>query len=457
MSAPHSGRDLQTLAIRGLLYPLWAKKNGSARLRYTAELEESQFWPAERLHAHQAQALTDMIGHAARHCAYYRERFAAEGIQVEDLRLPGDLRRLPLLTKETVQVERDRMVSDQAARGELLEDMTGGSTGSPMRFFYSRDRLDSREAAALRHNRWAGWDRGDRAAALWGAPRDVQAGAAKDRIRNWILTRSLILDASRLDDRAMAEFASRLKRYRPRVLLAYANTVALFARYVRDNGIEGIRPQAVICSAEVLTPENRALIESTFHCPVFNRYGSREFSVIASECDRHVGMDVNAENLYVEVLVDGEPVVGKPGEIVVTDLKNTAMPMIRYRTRDVGTLLEAPCRCGRSLPLLEISGGRVTDFLIAGSGARGSGIVIATYVITSVPGAQQVQLHQKTRGAVTVRVVRGKHWAESSADVLVKGVREYLGADTQVEIEYCSEIPLQASGKHRFSICEIET
>src|SRR5262249_51893036 len=148
----------------------------------------------------------------------------------------------------------------------------------------------------------------------------------KDRIRTWIQERRLILDASALSEAAMAGFARALISYQPAVLLAYANTLGLFARYVQAEKIEGIRPQGIICSAEVLTKENRQLIENVFGCPVFNRYGSREFAMIASECEAHEGLHINAENLLVEVVSDGRSCSDEDGEIVITDLRNFAMP-----------------------------------------------------------------------------------------------------------------------------------
>ena len=253
----------------------------------------------------------------------------------------------------------------------------------------------------------------------------------------------------------MAAFCRRLEDYRPRFVLAYANTLALFAQFVRDRGLRPMRPEGIICSGEFLTAENRALIESTFGCKVFNRYGSREFSVIASECEAHEGMHVNGDNLLVEVVADGHSGPGLEGEIIITDLRNLAMPMIRYRTMDVGALRDGVCRCGRGLPLLDLTGGRVTDFLTAMSGARVSGIVMATYGITNIRGVRQVQFVQQRRGAVTARIARGPQWTDESLRTLIDRVRGLLGQEMTVEPEFVDHIPLEASGKYRFSVSQL--
>jgi phenylacetate-CoA ligase len=261
-----------------------------------------------------------------------------------------------------------------------------------------------------------------------------------------------VLDASSLTEDSMRSFARKLASYRPEVLLAYANTLGLFARFVEAEGIKLPSPRGIITSAEVLTPENRALIERVLGAPVYDRYGSREFAVIATECDQHSGMHVNAENLLVEIT--GET-PAESGEIAITDLKNFAMPMIRYMTRDHGKTLGQPCACGRGLPLIQLTGGRTTDFL-HGNGRRVSGIVLATYVITNNKGIGQVQFVQSQRGRIQVNVVKSQAWGEESTADLLRKAGNFLGADMQFDVVYLPAIPHEKSGKYRFSICTLD-
>jgi phenylacetate-CoA ligase len=439
-----------------MLYPLWAAKNGSARLRYLAEFEKTQYLPTRTLISNQLHMFKAMVVHAFETCPYYRVKFREARVRPEDIRSRDDLELVPTITKEEIQEHWSDMVSTKYRVDRLIRDMTGGSTGSPMTFYYDRDRLDSRVGATMRHNRWAGWNLGDRAAILWGAPQDVGGPQGlKDRIRTWIQERRLILDASALSEPAMAQFAHALVSYRPTVLQAYSNTLALFARYVQAEKVTGIHPRGIVCSAEVLTEESRRLIEETFGCPVFNRYGCREFAVIASECEVRDGLHINAENLLVEVLADGRSCVDKDGEIVVTDLRNFAMPMIRYRIRDMGRLTEASCACSRGLPTMELSGGRVTDFLRAVNGSKVSGIVLATYVITGIPGIRQIQFVQNEPGAVVIHAVKGRAWSESVMEELRLRVRKYLGDEILINVQFKDNIPLERSGKYRFSISTV--
>jgi phenylacetate-CoA ligase len=441
--------DPTALLIRRVLFPAWVRKNASTRIAYLTQFERSQFLSADAIRELQWTQFKAVLQHAFDHCAFYRRKLSAAGMAPGDVRSMDDIAGVPTITKEEIQGSLQDFIADNHT-GLLHKDMTGGSTGSPMIFYYGEDRLDSRAAATIRHNRWTGWDIGAKVAVLWGSARDLAPRpTVKARVRDWILDRRLVLDASMLDEARMRAFYRRLCKDETQFILAYANTLALFARFLRDQGLTAPRPRAIICSAEVLTDANRTLIEQTFGCPVFNRYGSREFSVIASECDRHHGMHVNAENLLVEVMGD------RAGEIVITDLKNFAMPLIRYRTKDVGALMPHACECGRGLPLLDVKGGRVTEFLTARGGAKVSGIVLATYAITNVPGIQQIQFVQQHADRVTARVVRRAEWSDESRTTLVSRLQTFLGKTMTIDVEFVSAIPLEPSGKYRFSISSL--
>ncbi len=448
--------DLTAFAIRRVLYPLWAARNRSSRLRYWQALEKSQYDPETVMRARQLVLLQQLVRHAFTHCPYYRRKLTSAGVQPDDIRRLDDIELIPTISKQEIQEHGPELISATADRRTLIRDQTGGSTGSPLVFYYDSDRLDSRVAATLRHNRWAGWNVGDKVAVIWGAPQDLaRSPRLRDRVRDWIQDRRIMLDASALDEHSMASFTIALRRYKPRILQAYSNTLGLYARYLRSRGIDDIRPHGIVCSAEVLTAENRALIEETFGCRVFDRYGCREFAVIASECEVHDGMHLNAENLLVEVLVHGRSCRDQDGQIVVTDLRNLAMPLLRYEIKDVGSMLTRACTCPRKLPLLAIGGGRSTDFLLATTGAIVSGIVIATYVATNVPGIRQVQFLQDAPASIKIRLVKGLEWSPATLAQLEAKARYYLGQNMRFDFEFCTVIPSEKSGKYRFSICNI--
>jgi phenylacetate-CoA ligase len=140
------------------------------------------------------------------------------------------------------------------------------------------------------------------------------------------------------------------------------------------------------------------------------------------------------------------------GPILVTDLLNFAMPLIRYRIGDLGSWDTGPCKCGRGLPRLKAIAGRVTDFLVGGDGRLVSGVFLATYLVAQRPSLGQVQIHQEKAGQLLYRIKRGQAFRErADLDYLQQTSRQYLGGDTVIDWEFVDELRAEASGKFLFS------
>ncbi len=440
--------------VRNVFLPLSLWRNGElAQMRYLREFERTQFLSTEAIRELQWQRLQALLRYAYEECPLYRQRFEDAGRTPDDLHGLEDLRALPILEKRHIQEQGKEMVARNWARDDLIANQTGGSTGAPVSFYLSKARKCSRAAATLRHNHWAGWRIGDRAAVIWGAPRDRPSDSWRARLRGVLLREPLWLDTANITETSLAEFHTALLRYRPRIIQAYARSAVLFARYLQARGLTPHRPHSIVTSAEVLEADERRLLEDVFGCPVFNRYGCREVSVIASECAAHSGLHVMAEGLYIEIETPHGPAApGEIGSILVTDLLNYAMPLIRYRIGDVGAWASGTCPCGRGLPRLERVAGRVTDFLVGCDGRLVSGVYLATYVVAQRPSLGQVQILQRKAGAVTYRIKPGRTFNRLlDLEYLRMMTHRYLGAQMQMDSEMVEDLPAEPSGKFLFS------
>jgi phenylacetate-CoA ligase len=439
---------------RHMVRPLVLWKRGDlAEARYLREFTQTQWLSAEELQALQLSRLRTLLAHAYTSCPFYRRRLDAVGLHPADLRALHDLRVLPPLEKKEIQERVDDLVAQNWPRADRIANQTGGSTGTPVRFFLDRERKCSRAAATLRHNAWAGWRPGDRAAVIWGAARDRPVEGRWARWRDRLLREPLWLDAAEITEQTLQRFRTALLRWRPTVVQAYARAAVVFARYLDAIGATIPAPRGLITSAEVLEDDDRALLERVFGCPVFNRYGSREVSVLASECEQHTGLHVMAEGLYIEIeTANGPAGPGETGAILVTDLLNQAMPLIRYRIGDLGSWAEGVCPCGRRLPRLDRVAGRVTDFLVGCDGRLVSGIFLATYVVAHRPTLGQVQIRQNQAGAVVYRIRPGQGFRPiEDTEYLRVATRRYLGDEARADAEIVSELPTEPSGKFLFS------
>jgi phenylacetate-CoA ligase len=440
--------------VRHVLHPLslWRSGDG-AQLRYLREFERTQFLPPEQIRGLQFRRLRALLDHAWRHVPFYRHRFDAAGFHPNDFRRLEDLTALPPLEKRDVQDHREEMVAANWPEHDRILNETGGSTGAPVSFYLSHDRKRSRAAATWRHNRWAGWNIGDKTAVLWGASRDQPPPTWRARLRAALLERQLFLNTGHITEAGLAAYAEALRRYRPRVMLAYARSATLLARYLRTTGRSAPQLRSIVTSAEVLDDADRELLESTFGCPVHNRYGCREVSVVASECEQRQGLHTMAEGLYVEVVRGDRPAApGEMGAILITDLLNYPMPLIRYRVGDLGAWAAEPCPCGRGRPRLQTVAGRVTDFLVGGDGRLVSGAFLTYYLVARRTSLGQVQIRQSAPGQVLFRIKPGAAF-DPTADLayLDQEVRRHLGEPARVEWEFVDELPNEPSGKFLFS------
>lgn len=447
--------DLLKPISRYLVAPAWACWEGSPYLRHHRRLCRSQWNEPEVIQQRQRTALRSLVQHAAETVPYYCRRFAELGLTAADIRTIDDLRRLPILTKQDIRDHADDLISESYRGQRLHVKKTSGSTGVPLTVWLDDEGMQFKRACTLRSDEWSGWRLGERVAKVWGNP-EYQHLGWRGWLRNKLLERADYLDTLKMDDAALARFAQRLLQTQPPLIFGHAHSVYLLAQFVARHGPEGIRPKGIITTAMVLHPWQRRVIEETFACRVTNRYGCEEVSLIACECEQHEGMHINADGLIVETLVNGNPAAeGQPGAVVVTDLVNRAMPLIRYKVGDVAVLTSRRCSCGRGLPLLERLEGREADYVTTEDGQLISGISLTENFAMLVPGVAQMQIIQETRTHFRFRIVPGDQFGEHSVATMSRLVRERFGERTKYEIEYVAAIAPEPSGKYRFCISRV--
>ncbi len=446
------------LINRNILYPLYFWKNGDKRLSRLQDLESQQYLKPKDLAALQLKKLQDIITYAYQHTQYYRRIMDARGITPADIRCLQDVEKLPLLTKKIIQQHGAELVSDQYNKTELFQDASGGSTGEPTVFYKDLSRHNLRRADQLRHDRWSGWDIGKRSALIWGADRDLKALKS---LREFIISRFIAriweLDAFELTDSKMNRFVKLLEKIKPVMILGYANALGEFSRYILKNHPDhSIKLAGIISSAETLTAENRKIIERAFGCDVFNRYGSREVGLIASECKEHQGLHINADNILLEVTHEERGVKkGEAGDIVITDFTNKGMPLIRYQLGDRGVLAVKPCSCPINLPLLERIEGRSSDFFVSKAGKLIHGEFF-THLFYGIKEIKKFQLIQHSLDDLELKLVADENeYVQLAVENIKAKINQIMEDEVNININYLENIAPSPSGKFLFTLSKI--
>jgi phenylacetate-CoA ligase len=447
---------LYSSLYRHVLFPLYEdvlRRRGT--LKYLRLLEEAQWYPRQRLREFQLGELQKLVAHAYAQVPFYREHFDRAGLKPADIGSLEAFSGLPSIDKIPMREERERFIAHDH-RGRALTKSTGGSTGMPLVFDYTRASYEWRVAMRMRGYGWAGYHMGMKTAAIWGTsvsdPSHFQR--TKDNLRNMI-ERYRLFDSFRFNPKTMRQYAAQIRRYRPEVIVAYTHALYDFAEFIHEEGIEPPRPKSIITGSEKLYPFQRELIEAVFGCEVFDTYGCREFMLIASECERH-RLHTSMENLIVEIEKDGRPArPGEVGDVVVTDLHNWGMPFIRYRNGDLAVASDDTCACGRGHVLIGDIEGRALDTLRTPDGRMIPGLFFP-HLAKEYPDIRQVQVVQDHLSHMTVRIAAPAEFEKTPAfQTMKRKINKVTGDEITVDYEFVREIPLTPTGKFRVTISNL--
>jgi len=451
-------------------YELWHGSHQYAELRKNMRsFERSQWFAPEQLKSIQWGRLKELLHHAYQNVPYYREVFKALGAVPGDIRSFEDFGRFPTLTKRTLQDRLDDLVASNVPRTELVKGATSGSSGQPTYYFQERTSNGTRTAAGRRLNQIAGYDFGLKVFSIW---RNSSVVIEGDTIRPaeqvidpasplWKIKKALHdrfgvenpmaqVDPTLMTESEMAMLFTRVKSFRPDIVISYVSTLYMFAQYLAAEGLTGISPRSVVVSSETLYPHQRELIEKVFGCPVYSRYGLKETGIVAIECNERTGLHMNQEILHVEYV----PITPDKSQLVVTDLINYGMPLLRYETGDTGKPVDGLCACGRGLDRIGELEGRIIEMLPTKKGGFVNGQLFATF--HWIEGIKQYQVVQEKLDAFRIRIVRTPAFREKNLLPMSDTIREKFGEDTAVSIEYVETIPFTTGGKYKLVVSEVK-
>ena len=439
-----------------LLFPLHENLKGHDSVAVRKRLEESQWWPADRLAAYRVERLREFLVDIGQRVPFYRDLFKRLAFEPTSVDTLEALSALPLLAKQDIRANVERIKAD--GHGPLTRYNTGGSSGEPLIFYMGKGRKTHDVAAKWRATRWWGVDIGDRELVVWGSPIELGAQDRLRRLRDGLM-RSHLLPAFEMSAANLDRFVDTIRRTRPAMLFGYPSSLSLIAHHARQSGLDmselGIRVAFV--TSERLYDEQRAVISEVFACPVANGYGARDAGFIAHECPAG-SLHISAEDIIVEtVRADGASTArGESGEIIVTHMATGEFPFLRYRTGDIGILSDRPCACGRGLPVLEAVEGRTTDFVVAHDGTVMHGLALI-YTVRDLPGVESFKIEQMSIDETAVRVVAGPAFDRAAEERIVSDFKARLGDAVDIRVEKVSAIPCEASGKYRYVVSHIKT
>lgn len=446
MSEAHAADSMPIRpALPGALWPAIPAAGGAAVLAVLSQLERTQWLRPERLLELQRRQLEALLAHARATVPYYREQWSGA---------PADLAGLPLLERRALQEQRDALRSNAApaAHGAISESSTTGSTGAPVRVAKTQLTGIFWNAFTLRDHLW---QRRDFSARLAVIRHGLSAGEAP----NWGAATAGLVDTGPcvmlgLQADVDAQLAW-LAREDPEYLLSYPSIVAELVRASLARGLRLTRLREVRTLGEALGSDVRALCREAWGVPLTDTYSAEEVGYIALQCPQGEHYHVQSEGVVVEVLRDdGLPcAAGEVGRVVITELHNFAMPLVRYAIGDYAEVGE-PCACGRGLPVLRRILGRVRNMLVTADGRRYWPLFGSRDYAEFAPVLQS-QMVQHALDRVELRLVVSAPLTADQERRLREHALSRLPAGLGLEIEYVERIERGAGGKFEDFVCAL--
>lgn len=419
-----------------------AVSGGNIRKYYNLldKIEGGTGCPEAKLAAYYRQKLGELMEHCLRTVPAYAGLNACS------------LKAWPVVNKLTFKQGGDRYLSTAFARESLIPMTTSGSTGTPFTCWQDPDKKRHVNAEVLFYNGLTGYSIGRKIIYF----RSIVGEVSKSRLQQFMQNIDL-LDCNDLSDegiRAKILQIKKLSRGSGAMILSYASTLDAFSRYFEKFGFEeadGCNIYGVVSGSEMLKDSTREIIEHAFGCKVLSRYANEENGFIGQDGIENNVFLHNRANYYIEILkFDSDMPVGpnEVGRIVITDLYNRAMPMVRYDTGDVGAWKEVRVNgvCRKAIGQF---GGRRVDMIYDYDGNTISPHSITNFMWRFNTEIRQFQFVQTDRGRYCLRLN-----ADPVCDIkpIVDGLRKITGAGSDISVEMCDEIPVLASGKRRYIV-----
>ncbi|MEJ2096478.1 MAG: phenylacetate--CoA ligase, partial [Deltaproteobacteria bacterium] len=327
--------------------------------------KEVECMPVEKIQKFQLEKLRETVEWVSKKIPFYKQKFKEAGIKSADIKSLEDVAKLPFTVKTDLRDNYPFGLCGVPLKEVVRVHASSGTTGKPITGPYTQEDLDQWTECMVR-NFWAAGVRADDIVqnaygyGLFTGGLGFHQAATK-------LGCTTVPTSSGLTERQitiMRDFGSTVLCATP----SYALTIAERAEELKVD-LKALPLRVGIFGAEPWTTQMRDEIEERMGIKAMEAFGLTELGGpgVAYDCEEQNGLHIN-EDYYLAEIVDPatmEPLpLGEKGELIFTSLQRRAMPMIRYRTKDITSLTREKCACGRTFMKMNKVYGRTDDMLI---------------------------------------------------------------------------------------------
>ncbi len=415
-------------------------------------LSESDRWDSDTQQRYEQHQLRRIVTHAAETVPYYRDLFSQLKLRPQSIRSTGDLRQLPILSKEAVRELGDRLLSEAIPLNDRRTCYTGGTTGKSLRIVTDVGTQPWQWAIWWRHRRRFGVDPSSSSINFAGRSVVPLRSMEPPVWRHNLASKQTYLSVHHLTEQNLPRVAEYLCGRSVDFYSGYPSALYLLARYFIDEGISLPRPPRVVSTgAETVLPHHRAAIESAFSSIVADQYGATEQCANFSECELHT-----YHHDYEFGVVEYVPAPSSSSDtrrLVCTGFRNLAMPLIRYDIGDLVTMSYEQCVCGRPSRSVDRIDGRIESYVRTPDGRQLSRL---DFIFKKNAHIEEAQFVQNAVDSVDVLLVLRSRVEAFDEASLVAELRRYLGEVIEISVRRVDKIERSANGKFRQIVSRLD-
>lgn len=406
---------------------------------------EDGIWSDEYIADYQANALSNLMTHCMNTVPYYR------GVKTLNLK------DWPVLSKSKIKENQALFMSSKYKKKSLFKMSTSGSTGTPFTCYQDVGKKRHVNAEVLYYNGKTGYKIGKKIIYF----RSIVSEVAKSKLQQF-MQNIVLVDCNDLSDEKIArnlKLISKETRGSGAMMMGYCSTLDAFRKYFDKYGYdkaEDCNIIGIVGGSEMFQDVTRDGVEKAFKCKGYSRYANEENGFIGQDDEERNVFIPNRADYIVEILkIDSDEPAddGEVGRVVITDLYNFAMPMVRYDTGDVGAWITT-IHNGKKRRAIGKFCGRVVDMIFDCKGNQ-----ISPHAITNAMWEYQVmrqfQFIQKGKAEYVIKI-NPLPEVILEPDIIIRTIKSVVGNDAVVTIEIVDEIPILASGKRRYIVNEMK-
>ncbi|MBW9219731.1 hypothetical protein CI793_15195 [Anoxybacillus ayderensis] len=406
-----------------------------------------------KLYNVQSERLQHLLLNAIRNVPVYKEL----GITEEQIKSNPykALEEFPLITKQSILERYNDHVSDEIDVDTCFSTKTSGSTGVPFISIKDQVHLVQGMSNIMKILKDRGLEEGTRILRIAGRVN----GLKEKTVEYGGVFRIAFIGINGPLELIDPKMIRQVVEYRPEVISGHGSEILLLYKLLEIHDLlEGLsKVRLIICGGESLSKSTRTFLEKAFQAQVVDCYGMQEIGDIAFQCPEYPEYyHINEESVYLELVgANGERLTeGEYGEFVATNLLNTTMPFIRYRTGDFGMISKEKCKCGRKTRVIKMIDGREMNPIELGNGDLLNPYVLKRQ-LEDIKVAQY-QIVQDKPGQVRLNVVLGQNTTEQEVRDYVAKLHDWLGKETEIILRFCEiEDIISPNGKVKAFLCRV--